>query len=483
VTKNIGNYLVALKIGFRFSSYACTDEEAMANQRRSIIIKKIQNSKKYFFRKSESVRNGRSRSRDSRPSKSSKHVSPAQKRIVKQERRSRSSSKPSRSKSPKKSVKQQKSKKDAKKKSKRKRKSSTSSSSNSSSDSEVESKQPRKVTSRIEHSNGIEFIDNDMTFKEALKNQGKRDKNIAREVKQDMSITKARQMILHLYEKSGEKPIFEHVDCSKLPQNPESAPQSTSVAGGNLLAAMFGTADDEEEELQGDSSEPEKLREKKAELAKTEKPRGTTGIAINDRITWWQKMVAKKSDVKTTKKAKKAKKKKRKVSESESSESDEKYSPVKNEKKDSRKSSKSRKSSRKQSPSIKKERRSRSRSMSISRSPSPVRRRSPAKRRRSPARRRSLSRSISRSRSPSRRRESRSGSESMDEARKPCVFYFSKNAQGCRFSGRECKFSHDKYDYDYWNRSGRDLPNTGLIERTKPLRDNRRSYTPDRRRY
>ena len=54
------------------------------------------------------------------------------------------------------------------------------------------------------------------------------------------------------------------------------------------------------------------MREKKAELAKTEKPRGTTGIAINDRITWWQKMVAKKSDVKTTKKAKKTKKKKRK---------------------------------------------------------------------------------------------------------------------------------------------------------------------------
>jgi len=428
-------------------------------------------------RKSESVRNGRSRSRDSKPSKSSKHVSPAQKRIVKQERRSRSSSKPSRSKSPKKAVKQQKSKKDAKKKSKRKRKSSTSSSSNSSSDSESESKPTRKET-RIEHSNGIEFIDTDMTFKEAMKNQGKRDKTITREVKQEMSITKARQMILHLNEKSGEKPIFHHVDCSKLPQNPESAPQSTSVAGGNLLAAMFGTADDEEDELQGDSSEPEKLREKKAELAKTEKPRGTTGIAINDRITWWQKM-GKKSEIKTPKKAKKAKKdkKKRKVSESDSSESD---SPVKQEKKDSRKSSKSRKSSRKQSPSIKKERRDRSRSMSISRSPSPVRRRSPVRR---PARRRSLSRSMSRSRSPSRRRESRSGSESMDEARKPCVFYFSKNAQGCRFAARDCKFSHDKYDYDYWNRSGRDLPNTGLIERTKPLRDNRRSYTPDRRRY
>jgi len=173
-------------------------------------------------------------------------------RIVKQERRSRSSSKPSRSKSPKKAVKQQKSKKDAKKKSKRKRKSSTSSSSNSSSDSESESKPTRKET-RIEHSNGIEFIDTDMTFKEAMKNQGKRDKTITRDVKQEMSITKARQMILHLNEKSGEKPIFHHVDCSKLPQNPESAPQSTSVAGGNLLAAMFGTADDEEDELQGDS--------------------------------------------------------------------------------------------------------------------------------------------------------------------------------------------------------------------------------------
>jgi len=386
-----------------------------------------------------------------------------------------------RSKSPKKAVKQQKSKKDAKKRSKRKRKSSTSGSSNSSSDSESESKQTRKVTSRIEHSNGIEFIDNGFTFKEALKNQGKRDKTMNREVKQDMSITKARLMILHLNEKSGEKPIFDHVDCSKLPQNPESAPQSTSVAGGNLLAAMFGTADDDEEELQGDSSEPEKLREKKAELAKTEKPRGTTGIAINDRITWWQKMINK-SDVKSSKKAKKAKKdkKKKKVSESESSESD---SPImKKEKKDSRKSSKSRKSSRKQSPikAIKKER---SRSMSISRSPSPVRRRSSPIRRRSPVRRRSLSRSMSRSRSPSRRRESRSRSKSMDEARKPCVFYFSKNAQGCRFAARDCKFSHDKYDYDYWNRSGRDLPNTGLIERTKPLRDNRRSYTPDRRRY
>ena len=60
------------------------------------------------------------------------------------------------------------------------------------------------------------------------------------------------QLILHLNPKSGEKPVFDHVDCSKLPQNPEWGDKSTSVAGGNLLAAMFGTAEDEEDEL-GDS--------------------------------------------------------------------------------------------------------------------------------------------------------------------------------------------------------------------------------------
>ena len=54
------------------------------------------------------------------------------------------------------------------------------------------------------------------------------------------------------------------------------------------------------------------MREKKAELAKTEKPRGTTGIAINDRITWWQKMTNKSDVSKTTKKAKKMKKDKKK---------------------------------------------------------------------------------------------------------------------------------------------------------------------------
>ena len=36
------------------------------------------------------------------------------------------------------------------------------------------------------------------------------------------------------------------------------------------------------------SSEPEPLRARKAELSKRDKPRGTTGIPIFERITWWQ---------------------------------------------------------------------------------------------------------------------------------------------------------------------------------------------------
>ena len=58
---------------------------------------------------------------------------------------------------------------------------------------------------------------------------------------------------MHLNPRSGEKPVFDHVDCSKLPQNPEGGDKSTNVAGGNLLAAMFGTADEDEEELNGDT--------------------------------------------------------------------------------------------------------------------------------------------------------------------------------------------------------------------------------------
>ena len=90
-------------------------------------------------------------------------------------------------------------------------------------------------------------------FQNAKKEQGKRSKSdIIRDLNDNMSIAKVRQLILHLNPKSGEKAIFDHVDCSKLPQNPDAGDKSTSVAGGDLLAAMFGTADDEDENIQGD---------------------------------------------------------------------------------------------------------------------------------------------------------------------------------------------------------------------------------------
>jgi len=95
-----------------------------------------------------------------------------------------------------------------------------------------------------------------------------------------------------------------------------------------------------------------------------------------------------------------------------------------------------------------------------------------------------FSRSVSRSRSRSQRRRSRT--RSAEKARQPCVFYFSKEAKGCKFTQRECKFSHDKSDYESWNDDGRILPNTGLIHRETPVNGSRRrrSYTrsPIRRR-
>ena len=127
--------------------------------------------------------------------------------------------------------------------------------------------------------------------------------------------------------------------------------------------------------------------------------------------------------------------------------------------------------------------------------------------------RRSRSRSLRR-RSYSRSR-SRNRSKSADKAKQPCVFYFSKEAKGCKFSGRDCKFSHDKYDYENWNKDGkfslrirppaanllgrprnhkffyklnlflgRDLPNTGLIFRETPVypSDRRRSRSRSRKR-
>ena len=54
-------------------------------------------------------------------------------------------------------------------------------------------------------------------------------------------------------------------------------------------------------------SEPEPLKRKKVEMSMKDKPRGTTGIAINDRITWWKDSVAPEKNSK----GKKAKKKKK----------------------------------------------------------------------------------------------------------------------------------------------------------------------------
>jgi len=102
--------------------------------------------------------------------------------------------------------------------------------------------------------------------------------------------------------------------------------------------------------------------------------------------------------------------------------------------------------------------------------------------------RRSVSRSRSRGRFDRRSRSrsnSRSRSRTPKKARQPCVFYFSKEAKGCKFSGRDCKFSHDKYDYDNWHKDGKDLPNTGLIFRETPIyadRNKRRSRSRQRSR-
>ena len=53
------------------------------------------------------------------------------------------------------------------------------------------------------------------------------------------------------------------------------------------------------------------------------------------------------------------------------------------------------------------------------------------------------------------RSRDKSGSDGPED-RKPCVFYFSRDAKGCKWTGNECKFSHDKNDYDYWQKSGND---------------------------
>ena len=89
---------------------------------------------------------------------------------------------------------------------------------------------------------------------DAVKNQGSKDPSgLIRQINDDMSVSKTRQFSLQINPKSGLEAIFHHVDCSKLPQDPESTKNETSVNGGNLLAAMFGTADEDEDDLNGDT--------------------------------------------------------------------------------------------------------------------------------------------------------------------------------------------------------------------------------------
>ena len=77
-----------------------------------------------------------------------------------------------------------------------------------------------------------------------------------------------------------------------------------------------------------------------------------------------------------------------------------------------------------------------------------------------------------RNRSPSRRSRSRSNTRSQDhdEKSKPCVFFFSKEAKGCKWSAKECKFSHNQNDYNYWKRqNGEKLLFAKLALTTTPI--------------
>lgn len=395
------------------------------------------------------------------------------------------------------------------KKIKKRRKSSSSSSSSSSSDSSDDEKTIKKTKSSKKpeyRSDGVMFLPISDDFdisKERKRTVVDSKASIQRHVSETLKIGQVRQMVLH-NPISGAKPIFDHVDCTKLPKNPEkTGDHSTSVAGGDLLAAMFGTANDEEAE---EITEPELLKQKRALLAKEEKPRGTTGIKIHERITWWQennslgKNKKKKKKSKDEKKPKKEKKQSKKKEVSSDSDVEPKKmrmdgspttytrtvnrgksrspidlrSPVRklasrNSKAMSMSRSRSRSISRSRSRSISRGRRDRGRGREYSRGRGNDRRSSGG----------NDSRIKDHRQDRSRKRSVSNGGSSVDETRQPCVFYFSRDAKGCKWNPRECKFSHDQEDYDYWVRKGRTLPNTGLIFRTSPVRK-RRSLTPRR---
>jgi len=332
----------------------------------------------------------------------------------------------------------------------------------------------------------------------------KKSDSVLRTVDNNMSINKCRQIVIH--RKAEFTTIFSHVDQTKLPKDPEVITGASTVNKGSLLLAMFGG--DEEEESDKESDEPAALKAAKLRASKEER-KNTTGIKLNDRITWWAEMNGKpdvKHDLSAESDDEKKKKKRRKTKRAESpkvsrtitmtmkqsQESQESQSPTRtstirsqsSERNSTRRASReterssTRRSFTRRSPS-RTSRRSRSTERSSNRSQSPIIRDM-----------RNFEKSFRRERykSPySRRSRSRSTirSQDSDEKRKPCVFFFSKEAKGCKWSSKECKFSHSQSDYNFWKRqNGHELPNSGLIHRTEPVyptdrnRRRSRSFSP-----
>ncbi|CAG5098295.1 Oidioi.mRNA.OKI2018_I69.XSR.g15537.t2.cds [Oikopleura dioica] len=341
----------------------------------------------------------------------------------------------------------------------------------------------------------------------------KKSDNVTRTVDQNMSISKCRQLVLH--RKAEFTTIFSHVDQSKLPKDPDAIVGASTVSKGNLLQAIFGG--DEEEESDKELDEPEALKAAKIKASKEDR-KNTTGIKLNDRITWWAEMNDGHASASSSgSEGKESKPKKRKTKRKSSPETVSRTITMTV--KESRGSVESRSTAISATRSQSSERNARaasreqngaaSRIRTITRkiSRSTSRRRSRSRRsrsgrsgsRRSGSRRRSQSPIIRDSRNfengyrrgryiPGRSRSrSRGRSPSLDAKRKPCVFFFSKEAKGCKWSARECKFSHNQDDYDYWKRqNGHELPNTGLIHRTEPVypternRRRSRSFSPRR---
>ena len=124
-----------------------------------------------------------------------------------------------------------------------------------------------------------------------------------------MSISKCRQIVLH--RKAEFTTIFSHVDQSKLPKDPDAIIGASTVSKGNLLQAIFGGDEEEESDKELDEEwviylgissvlnkkknrkktlgKPEALKAAKIKASKEDR-KNTTGIKLNDRITWWAAM-------------------------------------------------------------------------------------------------------------------------------------------------------------------------------------------------